>query len=61
LIQATLCGCAGDLNGDGEVGILDFLLLLAGWGLPGQGDVDGDGDSDFIDILFMFNAWGPCD
>ncbi len=27
-----LTTCAGDVNGDGTVGIVDFLLLLAGWG-----------------------------
>ena len=58
LIQATLCGCSGDLDGDGVVGIKDFLILLSTWGIGG--DVDGDGDSDAIDILLMFNQWGDC-
>ena len=32
---STLCpatGCPGDINGDGEVSVLDFLALLANWG-----------------------------
>ena len=59
LIQATLCGCQGDIDGDGTVGVLDFLLLLAGWLGPG-GDVDGDGDTDQIDLLLLLQGWGPC-
>ncbi len=57
LIDATLCGCTGDLDNDGVVGISDFLLLLAGWGIV---DLDGDGDTDVVDILLMFSNWGPC-
>jgi hypothetical protein len=31
--KATAAGsCVGDLDGDGEVGILDFLKLLGAWG-----------------------------
>ena len=46
------CGtaCPWDLDGDGEVGIEDFLLLLAGWGDP-------YGIADFLDLL---GSWGPC-
>jgi hypothetical protein len=44
---------------DGEVGIADFLALLAQWGTPGSCDFDGDGAgvTDFLDILAW---WGPC-
>lgn len=59
LIQATLCGCPGDLDGDGTVGIKDLLALLAGW-YDGSGDIDGDGDTDQIDLLFLLEGWGEC-
>jgi hypothetical protein len=48
-----------DPPGDGEVGITDFLQMLAEWGGPGNCDFDGGGVSitDFLDLLA---AWGPC-
>ena len=42
--------CPWDLNGDGTVGINDFLDLLGLWGNP-------YGINDFLDLL---GAWGPC-
>lgn len=57
LIDATLCGCTGDLNNDGFVDVLDFLILLANWG---EIDLDGDGDTDIVDMLLMFSNWGAC-
>ena len=51
--------CPGDLDGDGQVGITDFLQLLAAWGTPG-GDVDGDGTTDITDFLLLLAGWGPC-
>jgi hypothetical protein len=61
-----------DLDKDGTVGILDFLLLLAAWGpCPGpcppscEADLDGDcvvGVTDFLimlsDFLIMLSFWG---
>ena len=54
----------GDLDGDGEVGILDFLALLAAWGpCPGEpdpcpGDLDGDGMVGITDLLILLANWG---
>ncbi len=54
--------CPADLDGSGDVGITDFLDLLAAWG-PNPGhpaDLDGDdvvGISDFLELLAN---WGPC-
>ena len=54
--------CIGDIDNDGNVGISDFLDLLAAWG-PNPGhpaDFDGDdvvGINDFLDLLAN---WGPC-
>jgi hypothetical protein len=52
-------GCPADLNGDGFVNVLDFLILLAAWGTPG-GDTNGDGTTDVLDFLAILAAWGPC-
>ncbi len=44
---------------DGDVGITDFLAMLALWGGPGSCDFDGGGVgiTDFLDLL---TNWGPC-
>ena len=42
--------CPWDLDGSGDVGITDFLELLANWGDP-------YGIKDFLDLLAN---WGPC-
>ena len=46
---------------DGMVGIVDFLLLLAQWGMVGSScDFDGDG-VDRVDLFLQLVAnWGPC-
>jgi hypothetical protein len=54
--------CPWDLGGDGMVGIIDLLDLLAQWGANPGGPPDFNGDgvvgiSDFIDLLAN---WGPC-
>ncbi len=55
----------GDLDGDGIVGILDFLDLLAAWGpCPGPcppscpADLDGDCSVGIIDFLTLLANWG---
>jgi hypothetical protein len=54
--------CPGDIDGDGTVGVTDFLEILAAWG-PNPGhpaDLDGDdvvGVTDFLELLAL---WGPC-
>ncbi len=55
-------GCAEDLDGDGMVGIVDFLELLSLWGTDpgGPPDFDGDGDVGIVDFLTLLAAWGPC-
>ena len=52
----------GDIDGDGAVGILDFLDLLAAWGtcpdeccLP---DLDLDGTVGITDFLLLLGNWG---
>ena len=58
LDPSTSC-CPADLDGDGSVGITDFLALLGAWGTPG-GDVDGDGTTGITDFLALLGAWGSC-
>jgi hypothetical protein len=53
--------CPADLDGDGLVGIQDFLVLLANFGSSGPGDIDGSGTVDVQDFLLLLAAWGPCD
>jgi hypothetical protein len=51
----------GDLDGDGEVGIVDFLALLGLWGPcpdPCIGDLDGDGEVGVTDFLILLANWG---
>ncbi|MHC4615033.1 MAG: right-handed parallel beta-helix repeat-containing protein, partial [Planctomycetota bacterium] len=47
---------------DGNVGINDFLKMLAQWGGPGSCDIDGGGDGvvDVQDFLDLLAFWGPC-
>ncbi len=49
-----------DLDGDGIVGIVDFLALLANWGpadmcLPA--DLDFDGEVGITDFLILLGNW----
>lgn len=55
-------GCPWDLDGDGIVGIVDFLSLLASWGKDpgGPPDFDADGTVGITDFLALLQAWGPC-
>jgi len=71
VLCATIPDCspaAGpcDLDGDGVVGVLDFLALLAAWGpCPDCGtpqscpaDFDGDCDVGITDFLTLLAHWG---
>ena len=52
----------GDIDGDGIVGIVDFLALLANWGPCEPGcclaDLDIDGDVGITDFLLLLASWG---
>jgi len=52
----------GDINGDGVVGIADFLDLLAAWGACIEdcclADLDLDGDVGITDFLLLLANWG---
>ncbi|MHC5008362.1 MAG: hypothetical protein ACYTGF_13500 [Planctomycetota bacterium] len=52
--------CPWDLDGSGDVGITDFLNLLAVWGTSGvPADFDGGGVG-ITDFLVLLAHWGPC-
>lgn len=53
--------CPGDLDGNGDVGFDDLLILLGAWGNPDDpADLDGSGTVDFGDVVVALAAWGPC-
>ena len=62
ICDASTC-CPADVDGDGVVGIGDFLLLLAQWGpCPPNciADLDGDGTVGILDFLLLLANWRPC-
>jgi hypothetical protein len=54
---------SADVNGDGEVGFADLLLLLGEWGscppspAPCVADVDGNGARGFGDLIVILAEW----
>ncbi|MHC4904039.1 MAG: choice-of-anchor Q domain-containing protein [Planctomycetota bacterium] len=54
--------CSWDINGNGDVGISDFLLILADWGACSgcPSDINGDGVVNVQDFLTLLSHWGPC-
>ena len=56
------CNFSLDLDGDGTVGIGDFLAVLAAWGTSPNGppDFDGDGTVGLADLVVLLAGWGPC-
>jgi hypothetical protein len=62
LLNMSSISCAADVNGDGNVDVTDFLMLLAAWG-PNPGhpaDINNDGVVDVQDFLELLAGWGPC-
>ncbi len=58
------CAILGDLDGDGYVGIIDFLALLSSWGSCPQpcppscaADLDGDCAAGIADFLLLLGGW----
>ena len=54
-----------DLNFDGVVGILDFLIVIGSWGPCPEpcppactGDIDGDCEVGIVDFLTVLGSWG---
>jgi hypothetical protein len=59
--ETVIAACPWDCGDDnGDVGVLDFLALLAQWGQVGTScDFDGDGVS-VGDFLVLLAQWGAC-
>jgi hypothetical protein len=55
--------CVADLDGSGDVGLADLLVVLAAWDAEGEpvADLDGDGSVGLGDLLVVLSAWGVCD
>jgi len=59
----TASGVPGDVDGDGDVDLDDFVRLKQNFGLTAgasrdQGDVDGDGDVDLDDFVILKQNFG---
>ena len=50
--------CRHDIDENGQVDVMDVLLLLGNWGQAGIGDTNGDGTVDAQDILSMLKYYG---
>jgi hypothetical protein len=62
---STPCILFGDLNGDGDVDIVDIMMVASHWntsmGDPNYNptcDLDSDGDIDITDIMLVAVHWG---
>jgi hypothetical protein len=55
------CTPCPDIDGDGEVGVDEILVVIAAWNTDdADADVNEDGIVDTKDLLFVLSAWGPC-
>lgn len=53
--------CVADVNGDGDVGLQDLLIILSVWESDDAlADVNADLTVDLQDLLAVLSAWGPC-
>jgi hypothetical protein len=59
--------CEGDVDGNGQVDILDLLSVIQSWGNcpdepePCPADLNGDGVVNVNDLLIVLKNFGPCD
>lgn len=63
--ELPVVACVGDVDGSGDVGLIDLLTVISGWGdceagVPCTPDLNGDATVDLIDLLTVISAWGPC-
>ncbi len=60
---SVMTALPSDLDGDGIVGMVDFLALLEAWGSCSDcgncpGDFDGDCSVGILDLLILLGNWG---
>ncbi len=61
IITEPVNACVADTDGDGTVGITDFLDLLAAWGTVNPVyDIVPNGNVGIDDFLALLAVWGPC-
>ena len=60
--EVQVPACPADMDGDDEVGIFEFLAVLADWGVCSccRADADGDGEVGILDFLAVLETWGMC-
>jgi hypothetical protein len=58
--------CAADIDGDGEVAVLDLIEVMVSWGMcPHEldlcpADLNQDGAVDVLDLIEVLTNWGDC-
>jgi len=54
--------CPGDIDGSGQVGVDDLLLVINQWGACNgcEADINGDGQVGVDDLLQIISDWGAC-
>jgi hypothetical protein len=58
-----ICECPADLDGSGEVEVMDLLVVIEDWGpctAGCLGDLDGDDIVGTDDLLLIIANWGEC-
>lgn len=60
--RVRVSACDGDADGDGIVGVIDLLIVLAQWGpgITSPADFNGDFQVGLADLLIVLGNWGPC-
>ena len=59
--EFTSCQCLGDLDGDGQISVIDVLMFLSDFGCtiaPCVGDVNGDEQTNVSDLLVLLSQFG---
>ena len=54
--------CAGDINGDDMVNVIDLLAVINAWGICDgcNADINEDGSVNVTDLLAIVDSWGVC-
>jgi len=57
------CPCHSDINGDGNVDVIDLIAIIAAWNCQNclAEDLNADGIVDMSDLLMVVGNWGECE